>query len=363
MAAYKDKKQNTWYASFYYETWQGERKRKLKRGFATKREALEWEREFQNQLSADLDMTFESFVEIYNKAIQTRLKESTWQTKQNIIDTKLLPAFGKKKMNEIRSTDIIQWQNYMINYQDENGKHYSQTYLRTLYAHLNAIFNYAVKYYELKSNPVSKAGSMGKERSGEMSFWTKDEYLKFIESMRDSPLAFCGFEILYWCGLRIGELLALTPADFDFAKGTVTINKSYQRIKQKDVITSPKTEKSNRTIKMPDFLIQEVQEYFNTMYGLKSTDRIFPVTKCYFHYKMEIGAKEQNINRIRIHDLRHSHVSLLIEMGFSAVAIAERLGHESINVTYRYAHLFPSKQMEMADKLNSERGDAGLLEK
>jgi len=358
MAAYKDKAQNTWYASFYYETWKGERKRKLKRGFTTKREALEWEREFKNQISADLDMTFESFIEIYIKDMKNRIKENTWRIKENIIGTKLLPSFEKKKMNEIRSTDIIQWQNDMMNYRDENGKGYKPTYLRTMYAHLNAIFNYAVKYYELKVNPVSKAGSMGKERSGEMSFWTKDEYLKFADSMRDNTLAYCMFEILYWCGLRVGELLALTPADFDFTKGTVTINKSYQRIKCRDVITTPKTEKSNRIIKMPDFLIQEVQDYIKTLYGVKSTDRIFPVTKDYLHYQMTIGSKSADIKRIRVHDLRHSHVSLLIEMGFSAVAIADRLGHESINITYRYAHLFPTKQTEIADKLNSERGEA-----
>ena len=359
MAAYKDKAQNTWYTSFYYENWKGERKRKLKRGFATKREALDWEREFLNQLSADLDMTFDSFVEIYIKDLKGRLKESTMQTKSNIVETKILPAFGKKKMNEIKPADIIQWQNDLIN-GDDDGKKFSPTYLRTIHAHLSAIFNYAVKFYELKTNPAAKAGVMGKERSGEMKFWTKDEYLKFIEFTKKNLFSYCAFELLYWCGLRVGELLALTSADFDFVKSTVSINKSYQRIKMRDVVTAPKTEKSIRIIKMPDFLNQEVQDYIKTLYGLKQTDRIFPVTKEYLHYQMDVGSKKQNVKRIRIHDLRHSHVSLLIEMGFSAVAIAERMGHESINVTFRYAHLFPSKQVEMADKLNSERGDATI---
>lgn len=198
MAAYKDKTQNTWYTSFYYENWKGERKRKLKRGFATKKEALEWEREFHSQLSVDLDMTFESFVEIYIKDLKNRLKESTLHTKTNIIETKILPAFAKKKMNEIKPADIIQWQNDLLN--GKNGKKYSPTYLRTVHAHLSAIFNYAVKFYELKNNPANKAGVIGKSKSGEMSFWTKDEYLKFIESMRDTPLAYCAFELLYWCG-------------------------------------------------------------------------------------------------------------------------------------------------------------------
>ena len=355
MAAYKDKGTNTWYTSFYYENWKGERKRKLKRGFVTKREALEWEREFQKQKSADLGMTFESFVEIYTKDMKSRIKDYTWETKRHIIEKKLIPAFGKKKMSEIKPADVIQWQNEMMKYKNDKGKKYSPTYLKTLHNQLSAILNHAVKYYELKSNPASKVGNMGKSKNGEMLFWTKDEYLKFADSMMDKPLSYYAFEILYWCGVRVGELLALTTADFDFEKGTVSIKKSYQRINGKDVITTPKTEKSNRTIKMPGFLCDEIQDYLKTLYGYTPTDRIFPVTKYYLHHEMTRGAKEQEVKRIRIHDLRHSHVSLLIEMGFSAVAIADRVGHESIDITYRYAHLFPSKQAEIADKLDLEK--------
>ena len=132
----------------------------------------------------------------------------------------------------------------------------------------------------------------------------------------------------------------------------VMINKSYQRLKGRDVITTPKTKKSNRTIKMPKFLCEEMQEYINMFYDAEENDRIFPVSKSYLHHEMDRGSKAAGVKRIRIHDLRHSHVSLLIEMGFTALAIADRLGHESIEVTYRYAHLFPSKQTEMANQLD-----------
>ena len=149
-----------------------------------------------------------------------------------------------------------------------------------------------------------------------------------------------------------GQLLALTAADFDFEKETVRINKSYQRLHGEDVITTPKTKKSNRIIKMPKFLCEEMQEYLQMLYGLKKKDRIFAVTKSYLHHEMDRGAKAAGVKRIRIHDLRHSHISLLIDMGFSAVAIADRVGHESIDITYQYAHLIPSKQTEMADRLD-----------
>ena len=188
-----------------------------------------------------------------------------------------------------------------------------------------------------------------------MLFWTKDEYLRFSEAMLDKPLSYYAFEVLYWCGIRVGELLALTPADFNFKTGTLTINKSYQRLKGQDVITTPKTPKSNRVIKMPQFLCEEIQDYLTQLYGAAQDSRIFPVSKHYLHREMERGCKQTGVKRIRIHDIRHSHISLLIDMGFSALAIADRVGHESIDITYRYAHLFPTRQTEMAQKLDGAR--------
>ena len=197
---------------------------------------------------------------------------------------------------------------------------------------------------------------MGKKKNREMLFWTKDEYLKFADAMMEKPLSYYAFEMLYWTGIREGELLALTPDDFNFEKRTVTINKSFQHLNGRDIITSPKTEKSNRTIQLPKFLCDEMQDYLKMLYDVGLDDRMFPVTKSYLHREMERGSKQAGVKRIRIHDIRHSHVSLLIDMGFSATAIADRVGHESIEITYNYAHLFPSKQTEMADKLEMERG-------
>ena len=111
-----------------------------------------------------------------------------------------------------------------------------------------------------------------------MLFWTKNEYLKFADSMMDKPLSFYAFECLYWLGVRMGEMLALTPADFNFDKETVSITKSYQRLGSKDVVTEPKTPKSNRIITMPKFLCEEIQEYLNMLYGVQPTDRIFTIT-------------------------------------------------------------------------------------
>ena len=357
MAVYKEPKTNTWRVIYRYTDWNGERKQSQKRGFPTKREAQSWEREQLNKLGSDLDMTFRSFVEHYEEDRRSRIKDSTWESKEHIIRTKLLPYFGKLKMSSITPQQIVRWQNGLINYRDKDGAPYSPVYLKSIQNQISAIFNHAVRYYNLKENPCKKAGSMGKKKNREMAFWTKEEYLQFIEAMMDKPLSFYAFEMLYWCGIREGELLALTPADFDFDRETVTISKSYQRIGGRDIITDPKTPKSNRTIKMPEFLCEEMQDYMKQLYRIGKNDRLFEVTKSYLHHEMDRGANAAGVKRIRIHDLRHSHISLLIEMGYSAVAIADRVGHESINITYNYAHLFPSTQSDMADKLNQFRKD------
>lgn len=353
MAVYKDG--DKWRVIYRYTNWQGERKQTQKRGFKTKREAQQWEREVMLKSESKLDMTFASFFEVYEADKKKRVKENTWESKSHIIRTKILPYFGNCKIAEIEPKDVIAWQSKLLGYQGENGEVYSPTYLKTIHSQLSAIFNHAVRFYHLPSNPAQKAGTMGCEEHKEMLFWTKEEYLKFADVMMDKPRSYYAFEMLYWCGVRMGELLALTPADFDFERQTVTINKSYQRLKGRDVITSPKTVKSNRTIKMPEFLCEEMRDYIRMLYEVGANERIFQLTKSYLHHEMDRGAKEAGVKRIRIHDLRHSHISLLIEMGFSALAIADRVGHESIDITYRYAHLFPNKQTEMANQLDRER--------
>ena len=153
-----------------YQDWTGERKQKCKRGFGTKREAQEWERSFQMQTSGDRDMSFEAFTELYTKDVKPRLKENTWLTKENIIQKKILPYFGKRKISEITTKDVIAWQNELLAYRDEKRKSYSATYLKTLHNQLSAIFNHAVRFYELRSNPAAKAGNMGAEGRKEMLF-------------------------------------------------------------------------------------------------------------------------------------------------------------------------------------------------
>lgn len=303
-----------------------------------------------NSISQFFSILFKNFVEIYLESMEHRIKENTLMTKQNIFYHHIVPYLGEMKLDEITPKDIIHWQDQVM--KDNN---YKQTYLKAIHNQLSALFNYAVRFYGLKSNPARLAGNMGKEEVGEMKFWTKEEYLTFSRAMMNKEESYHAFEILYWCGIRLGELLALTAEDFDFEKKTLRINKSYQRIKGKDVITTPKTRKSIRVLTLPDFLAEEMQDYISRLPYLKVDDRIFTITKSGLHHEIDRGCRETGVKRIRVHDLRHSHVSMLIEMGFSAVDIANRVGHESVKVTYRYAHMFPNKDLMIAKKLNISR--------
>ena len=205
MPVYKNDKNGTWYAMVRYKDWKGQNKQKCQRGFATRREALEWEAKFKLQKTADIDMTLEAFYELYEQDVRPRLKENTWMTKKVIIEKKIIPYLGKRKLSEITAKDVIDWQNEMMKLKKPNDEPLSQCYLKTIHAELSALFNHAAKYYELHINPARNAGCMGQEDMKEMSFWTKEEYLKFAEAIMDRPISYYAFEILYWCGIREGD--------------------------------------------------------------------------------------------------------------------------------------------------------------
>jgi len=353
MSVYKNAKNGTWFIQTRYKTWNGETKRVTKRGFKTRKEAAAWERELHMKKGGSCAVPFRVFSEMYIENVSARIKDSTLETKTNIINMHLVPYFGNMIISDITTKDVMHWQNEMMTtINPRTGKPYTKSFLKTIHNQLSAMFNHAVKFYGLKQNPAGIVGNMGSEKEIKTKIWTLEQYMTFADVMMDKPMSFCCFEILYWCGLRLGEMLALTPGDINFFSKTISVTKTYRRSKGVDYITSPKTPKSVRNVIMPDFLCRELKEYLQMNSHIASDERMFPVTKAYIEHEMKRGWLDGNLPQIRIHDLRHSHVSLLINIGYSAVAIADRMGHESIDITYRYAHLFPSIQQEMASRLN-----------
>ena len=357
MSVYKEER-GTWRCLFRYKDYQGNVKQGQKRGFKTRREALEYEREFLAKSSFNNTMTFQSLYELYIEDMRSRLKENTILSKKHIIEVKILPFFQKLTLDKITPVTIRKWQNGLLEYKNKTGESYSQTYIKSINNQLVAIFNYAVKYHSMKENPCHKAGNIGKKHADEMKIWTVEEFNKFIYELKHKPVQYTGFNILFWCGLRIGELLALSIKDIDFENKKININKSYQRINGKDVITEPKTPKSKRKIDITDNLAIIIKEYISKLYNATPETRLFNHTKYIFEHDIKTYSKKAEIKRIRVHDLRHSHASFLFQSGIDPLTIFQRLGHEKIETTLNtYTHLYEEASSKLLRVLNKSHGN------
>ena len=189
MPAYKDEKTGTWYCKFYYVDWTGTSRQKMKRGFKLQREAKDWERSFLEKQSGNPDMTFQALYDLYLEDIRSRLKESTVEVKKRYTAHRILPYFKDKPINEISPADVRKWQNGLI----EDGL--KPTTQRTVNNQLNAVLNFAVKYYGLSRNPCSVVGSIGSSKADKMDFWTLEEFKAFIACI-DSPMHNAFYSIL-----------------------------------------------------------------------------------------------------------------------------------------------------------------------
>ncbi|WP_042267063.1 site-specific integrase, partial [Clostridium perfringens] len=284
--------------------------------------------------------------EVYLEDAKIRVRETTLENKKYLINLKILPYFKDKLISNITPNDIRQWQNTL------KSMNYSLTYLKTINNQLTAIFNFGIKFYGLNTNPCHRAGSMGKKNADDMKFWTTEQFKTFIE-YNDKPISKLAFEVLFWTGMRSGELMALTFNDIDLKNKTININKTYTRLNGKDIINPPKTPKSKRKVSIPNALCSYIETYITKLYDYNKSDRIFSFTKYFLVHEMKRVCKKSNIPIIRIHDLRHSHASLLIELGFTPLLISERLGHEKVQTTLdTYSHLYPNKDTMVSNKLD-----------
>ena len=350
----KDGKTTLWRVKFYITDWTGAKKQICKRGFKTQRETKEFERLYLDRQRTQSDILFGSLVENYLSDMRHRLKPTTMENKEHIIRTKLLPYFSNIRVCDIDTLKIRKWQNELIGHRDKDGRPYSSTYLKTVNNQLSAILNYAVSHYGLRSNPCHAAGSIGKSHANKATYWTQEQYERFAGTLQKSALK-VGFDVLFFTGMREGELLALTPADI-LPDRRIRISKTYAKIRGEELFLIPKTEKSNRVISIPEFLYNEIMEYINKLYGIEPGDRIFYFTKHARDKELKRGAEKAGLDPIRVHDLRHSHASLLIHMNFDIKEISERLGHESVRTTWdTYAHLYPDTDTKIAGELNKLR--------
>ena len=345
--SYKDRNGKTkYYASFYYADYAGKRTRKKKEGFLTAAAAKQFEKDFLDQHIGSSDILFKNLVENYFADCAQRLKPNTVHQKKLYFKTHITPFFSDYPISEIKPLHVRQWQNGIVK------KDFKPGYLRMIHAQLAAVLNYAMKYYGLKQNPATLAGSIGTlKQQKAIQFYTPDQFKRFMRHVMEKYRL--AFKILFFTGLRIGELLALTIGDFDPAAGTLDINKTLSNLPGK--VQTPKTPKSNRIVTLPSFLIREISDYIAArFYDPQPGERLFYwLKRTSLRWEQIRAANEANLPVIRLHDFRHSHASLLIDMGFPPLVISERLGHESVKTTLEiYSHLYPDKAAAVAKKLN-----------
>jgi integrase len=355
MPSYLDKATKKWYCKFNYKDYLGNTVQKKKSGFKLKREADKWERDFLAKNKNDVNIPFDSFCEKYFEFYKTRVKESSYNTQFILASNNILPYFKNIPLSKIDSIFLKDYQTYLLNKKTKQGKPFSKKQIRNVWALLNTILNHAVKYYGLPENPCSKVDSIGSQKAEKkMTIWTLEQFESFLDTQEDFTY-YALFSTLYYTGMRKGELLALTWDDIDLEKKTISITKTLALYGKNEIVQTPKTPKGNRVITIFDNLAQILKEYKAGYYKPDPSDCVFCVSHTSIYRRLCSGAEQAGLPKIRIHDLRHSHASLLVNMGMNPLAIAERLGHEDVAMTLNiYSHLYPDEADLIAEKLQEK---------
>ena len=343
MAVYQDKDNRSWFCKFRYKDWTGKTRMTTKRGFARKKDALQYEMDFKNRSQETSDITLSALAEKYLADYKVNRKYTSYVTVKARIQCHILPYFGDAKVSDITPMRIKDWQNHI------KASNVSSSLIRSINVSFSAMLNFAVKYYNLAQNPFVKTGKIGKIAK-RVEFWELEDYME-VSSSIDKPDYKVPFDLLFWSGMRIGELLALKAEDFDFDNNTISITKTYNTGLK--MILSPKTASGNRVISMPEAIMEETKEDFASMYDLPEypfrLHRIFTYRDWLKRYAEKNGKKV-----IHLHDLRHSHATYLIKHAVvSLPAIAKRLGHSSPVITLQtYAHVYSDSDTIIANKID-----------
>ncbi len=348
MSVFKDKFTNSWACKFRYRDFDGNTKQHKKTGFGTRKDASRYEAEARPRFERSCTESFSSVYEKYIQYCGLTLKVTTMRLKEVISRNHILPFFGEMDINAITKAKVAEWQAMMI-----SSKNLRPSSLKIINNELAGFFNYCVRLDILARSPM--INSMGTTKDIEKKFWTLDEFNSFIGHL-DSPeddMYRVLFNLLFYSGIRIGEALSLRYVDFDFESNRLHITKNLYRINGIDYEQTPKTKKSIRTIAMPKNIMNMVMDYYVKERKIKENDYLFPISASCVRGKLHRMNRRYGLKDICIHDLRHSHASLLMDMEIPIKQISERLGHENITTTLNiYAHLYQKQEDELSNKLD-----------
>ena len=334
-----------------------------KRGFSSAEEAKEWERTFLLKATNEVNnnITFKELYFIYKDAKLSKIKSTSMYKVDQIVNLHILPYWGGTKLNKITTDKVENWQAELLNITySKNGNNikYANSHLELIQTRFKTINKFGITKGFINDMRLSMfdIAKRKDEIKKEMLFWQPYEFMEFIKEI-DQLRFYTFFNTLYWCGLRSGEALALTWKDIDLDKRIIKIRKSYS--KHGKIISTPKTDNSIRDVIIPEMCFKALLQHHEAhkkIIGYCDSRYVFdfdkPLDDNSIRYVKNRACQKAGIKQIRIHDFRHSHVSLLINQGFSPFDIAKRLGHTVEMVNNVYGHWFTDAQQSMVNCLD-----------
>ncbi len=364
MSVHKDKNTGKWYYTGKYRDLLGNRHDYKKRGFKTKGEAKDAEDAFLLKIKGGQGrVKMKALVELYHQEMSSAIKASTLDLYDMIERLHILPVFGDKYIDTIKTTDITRW-NRERGLKGNKGGAYSQQYINNMYLHMSGLLTFAVNHRFINDNPCRYArpykdpNQVKPVQESEINFWEVEEYNRFIATVKDIDRKE-RYDTLFLTGLRIGELLALRWRDLDLTNRKLSVKATLAPNTRN--ITSPKTTNSLRTIDLPLRLNEELKyryerycklDGFNKDYFVFGDIEPRSVTPIRRYFYIDIAAA--GVKRITLHGLRHSHASyLLANPQLSEALVAERMGHSIEMLRKTYAHIYEKRRTALVDYIEN----------
>ena len=362
----------------------GKTKNSCKRGFKREREAKDWiadelpaiiTRLEQKRKTIDM-MTMDELIEEYSEYKKMHVRPTTFETKENIIRGKIIPFFTGRLVKDVQAIDIIRWQTKMCapmkkvreKVTDKKGNvttkvtldYYSDTYLRTINNQLVAIFNYATTIRKLPESPCKGLEKIGAKDAPEREIWEPEEFKYFIQTQEGNPLLYYSYLTLFWTGVREAELLGVKKKDIDFSNNIMRVVDGYHKVKGK-VDKGLKNKISYRSVKIPDFLVEELQEFMDSLGPMDANARIFSTSKSTLLKHLHDGARQAGVKEITVHCLRHSYISMCVFSGLPYTTISKQVGHSKFLQTLHYSHSYRNSGEHLVNALEQiNRGEANV---
>lgn len=342
MTVQKDKVRGTWSAVFSYrDAITGEKHWKRKRGFATKREAQRWEMgERDNVAPINHNVKFSDMVDKWEAFNQS--SEHMKRKHHEHFEIRFKDCFDKP-IASITKAQLLEWRTWL------SSTNFSTRTKNTTIQYVKSVFKFAHDFYDLKNPTIylNQFKRTDEEVLAEIETWTPDEFNQFLACV-DKKVFRYFFDCLFWTGMRKGECIALYKADL---QGNMLTIKHSQEHAQNGL--KPTKTRQQRRIMIDDRLQSELEELMVTdgpyLFGGES-----PLTPSSIQREFTSAIKKSKVKRIRIHDLRHSHATWLINNGASIVSVSKRLGHSDINMTLKvYTHVLQEQDDRLIDLINT----------